>query len=329
MRIENIRPKILVQKEKKFRKRDNEHIVNQKKSFMEILCPACESRPYHKLFKKNGFNFVICKKCGTVYVNPRPSPEMLENYYTNSESIKYWNDNIFPVSEDARRSLIFIPRAQKIAELCRKYNIMTEILVDVGAGFGTFCEEMKKLDVFNKVIAIEPSHDLAETCRSKGLQVIENTIEKVKFENANVITNFELVEHLFWPKDFLIACNNALSAEGLLILTTPNIKGFDMLVLGKLSENISAPSHINYFNPSSLSLLLNNCGFETIEILTPGKLDVELVREKILNGKLDVSSRPFLKYILIDCPETVGEAFQCFLSEHKLSSHLWIVAKKK
>lgn len=28
--------------------------------------------------------------------------------------------------------------------------------MDVGAGFGTFCEEVKKLGIFDRVVAVEP-----------------------------------------------------------------------------------------------------------------------------------------------------------------------------
>lgn len=112
------------------------------------------------------------------------------------------------------------------------------------------------------------------------------------------------------------------------ILTTPNIRGFDLLTLGKLSNNIGGPNHLNYFHPDSLSYLLERCGFKVIEILTPGELDAELVRKKILAGELDVSNCPFLKYILVDQWGTTGEIFQHFLAQNNLSSHLWIVARK-
>jgi hypothetical protein len=47
-----------------------------------------------------------------------------------------------------------------------------------------------------------------------------------------------------------------------------------------------------------------------------------------LAGKLDISTCPFLKNVLIDQWEAKGDIFQRFLAENNLSSHLWIVAKK-
>lgn len=328
MKEENIRPDHLMRKNAKLHAEDVQQLLRHRKEFVEILCPACESNNYHVVFKKDGFTFVTCTKCETVFINPRPTFEMLIEFYAMSKSIKHWNDKIFPASEDSRRSQIFTPRVKRVIELCRKHNTATKILLDVGAGFGTFCEEAKKMNVFDKVIAVEPSHGLAESCRRKNLDVIEKPIEEANLDKVSVITNFELIEHLYWPKDFLLACGRALPMDGLLILTTPNIKGFDLIVLGELSDNIGGPNHLNYFHPISLSHLLQRCGFEVIEIMTPGKLDAELVRKKILSGELEVSSYPFLKHILVDQWETAGEAFQHFLTNNRLSSHLWMVARK-
>ena len=328
MKEENIRPNHLMREEAKLRAEDIQQLLTRRKEFIEISCPACESIYYQVVFEKDGFTFVTCTECETIFIRSRPTFEMLSEFYATSKSIKYWNDKIFPASEDSRRSQIFAPRAKRVVELCKKHNTATEVLLDVGAGFGTFCEEINKLAVFSKVIAVEPSHDLAETCRRKSLDVIEKPIEEVDLDRASVITNFELIEHLYQPKDFLLACGKALRRNGLLIITTPNIKGFDLLVLGKLSDNIGGPNHLNYFHPKSLSILLQRCGFEVLEVMTPGKLDAEIVRKKILNGELDVSGRHFLKHVLIDQWETTSEAFQRFLADNGLSSHLWMVARK-
>jgi len=327
MKEEDIRPVNLMEENEILHKEDVKKLLKNKKFFREVPCSACNSKNYRPVFKKDNFAFVVCKDCETVFINPRPTEKMLTDFYANSKSIKHWNDKIFPASEDARRNKIFIPRAKKIVDLCKKYNTENEAIFDVG-GYGTFCEEIKKFNIFKRVICIEPSRDLAETCRRKGIEVIEKPIEEVGISKASVITNFELIEHLFSPKDFIIACHKALSKGGLLFLTTPNIKGFDLMILDKLSDNIDGPNHLNYFNCESLGNLLQNCGFKVEEVITPGKLDAEIVRNKILSGELDISGQSFLKYVLVDQWEKVGFNFQNFLADNALSSHLWIVARK-
>lgn len=331
MREENIRPETITYESKRLEIEDARQLLKHSDKFKKVSCPACGSYNYRTVFNKNYFTFVLCTKCETIFINPRPTFKMLEKHYETSKSIKHWNDKMFPASEDARRDQIFKPRARKIVEICKKHKVATKILLDVGAGFGTFCEEIKNLSVFDKVIAIEPSHALAKTCRHKGLDVIEKSIENIKdvdIRGASVITNFELIEHLYCPKDFLLSCSKVLPKGGTLILTTPNIRGFDLLTLGKLSDNIEGPGHLNYFHSDSLSYLLGRCGFEVIEILTPGKLDAEIVRKKALEKKLDLSGNNFLKTILINQWDKVGAPFQQFLSNNMLSSHMWVVARR-
>ena len=109
-------------------------------------------------------------------------------------------------------------------------------------------------------------------------------------------------------------------------MSCPNGKGFDINVLKEKSQAIDS-EHVNLFNTHSISLLLSKLNFETIDVFTPGRLDAEIVRdEAIKNGfKLD----PFLKKILIDYWEELGWPFQKFIAENKISSHMWIVAKRK
>jgi 2-polyprenyl-3-methyl-5-hydroxy-6-metoxy-1,4-benzoquinol methylase/ribosomal protein S27E len=330
LRETEIRPDHLMQDQAKRFAADIRRLLQHKDEFVYISCPACGSKNARKAFEKYEMTYVVCSECAMMYVNPRPTPAILEMYYATSENYKYWNKYIFPASESARREKIFRPRAEKLAEICRRHNVQTDVLLEVGAGFGTFCEEIRRIGLFRRVIAVEPTPDLATTCRQKDLEVIEKPIEQVRFERdtINVIACFEVIEHLFSPRDFLNYCAAVLAPNGLMIVTCPNVKGFDIVVLQEVSDTVDV-QHLNYFHPNSLSLLFAECGFEVLETLTPGKLDAELARKKILKGEFDISAQPFLKQILIDEWDRVGDAFQQFLAYNQLSSHMWLVARKR
>ena len=73
--------------------------------------------------------------------------------------------------------------------------------------------------------------------------------------------------------------------------------GFDIRLLKNKSDTIDH-EHLNYFNPFSMSLLLKNCGYRVLEIFTPGKLDAELVRKKILSGDFVLEKEDeFIKHV--------------------------------
>jgi 2-polyprenyl-3-methyl-5-hydroxy-6-metoxy-1,4-benzoquinol methylase len=328
MKEEDIRPEKLNQIVLSLHRQDVKEILKFRNEFVSINCPACNSPKYKKSFLKNGFNFVRCSLCETLFINPRPNIKMLNTYYSQGKSNKFWNDNIFPSTEEVRRIQIFQPRAKMVATLCKKIKMKKRILADVGAGFGTFCEEIDRQKVFSKVVAVEPGHDAAGTISKKGFKVYESPIEYVKNLKADVITCFELIEHLFKPEDFIKACQKSLTSGGYLIITTPNAKGFDMSILGKLSDHADGPDHLNLFNPQSITALLERSGLKVERLLTPGKLDAEIVRKKILSGALGIPSNSFLQQILVERWDKLGNKIQRFISSNNLSSHMLILAKK-
>lgn len=329
--LENdIRPDALLEGQRAAVQKDIDFLRSRIDSFVLVACPACGNAEAVPRFMKNDISYVTCVACETFYVNPRPSPAILEEFYSTSANYAYWNTYIFPASEAARREKIFIPRVDQVLELCVRHGITEGSLLEVGAGFGTFCEELMSRKVFAKVVAIEPTPDLAETCRKRGINVIESPIEKVSLSDEelfDVIVSFEVIEHLFSPQDFIVECKRLLKPGGMLVITCPNGKGFDIEVLGTVSDTVDH-EHINYFNPHSMSILLEQEGFEIVESMTPGKLDVELVRKKVLAGDFDISGQPFFEHVLLDEWEILGKPFQTFITENMLSSNMLVAARK-
>ena len=61
---------------------------------------------------------------------------------------------------------------------------------------------------------------------------------------------------------------------------------------------------------------------------TPGKLDADIVHGKVESGDFDLDGQPFLSEVLVNRWDELGAPFQQFLAENRLSSHLWVIAKK-
>jgi SAM-dependent methyltransferase len=203
-------------------------------------------------------------------------------------------------------------------------------LLEVGAGFGTFCEEIKSRKFFQRVIALEMTPSLAATCRTRGLEVIEKPVEKLDLprNSVDVLAAFETLEHLYSPRRFLVDCRRLLAPNGLLIITCPSIDGFDVMTLREVSDTVDH-EHLNYLNPRSIRQLAADCGFEVLEVLTPGQLDADIVRNKVKQGNFSLEGQPWLQHILIDEWDKFGGKFQEFLANNQLSTHMWLVATAK
>lgn len=329
LREAEIRPDELVRDAAKRVEADIQWLLSRKTEFVDVPCPACGDAERRPAWRKYDLDYVACVRCETVYIAPRPSSSVLEQFYRQSENYAYWNRTIFPASEQARREKIFRPRAQRLHDICDRIGVGRGVLLEIGAGFGTFCEEVRGLDRFDRVVALEMTPDLAATCRGRNLEVIESPVEKLDPTSlsADVVASFEVIEHLFAPIDFCRSIHRILKPGGLLILTCPNLMGFDIQELHERSIAVDH-EHLNYFHPASLRALLERAGFELLEVQTPGKLDAELVRKQVIAGQHSLDAQPFLRRILVDEWDAHGEAFQEFLAARGLSSHMWGVARR-
>jgi SAM-dependent methyltransferase len=297
-----------------------------KSKFKESQCPACSASESRFEFTKTGFNYVTCLNCGTLYMKNRPGMGELKQFYDSSPSTIYWiNDFFMPVAE-ARREKIFRPRAE---ELAGKFGPDPEWLIgDIGAGFGLFLEEMRKLWPSSSYIAIEPSSEQAEICRNSDLHVECCFLEELSgYDNSfDLLTAFELFEHLYEPAIFLERVYKLLKPGGRLLLTTLNGEGFDIQILWEKARSIYPPCHMNFFDPESLSRLLQKTGFIVEQKTTPGQLDWDIVEGMIT--KEGFNAGRFWKLVSDKASPDAKNMLQNWIRQSGFSSHMRILAQK-
>jgi len=329
VREEQIRPATLMEQKRGCVDRDRRFLLDRRDRFVRVACPACDGHRLAPAFEKDGFAYERCRDCDTVLMNPRADEALMHEFYAGSANYTFWNQYVFPSTEEARRNEILRPRAERLRAICQRQGLSGGTALEVGAGFGTFCEELQRLGLFEKVLAVEPTPDLARTCREKGIATLEAPVERCDLPEASLalVAAFEVFEHLFSPPAFVASAARLLRSGGLLVLSCPNIHGFDIATLGTLSNSIDH-EHVNYFHPGSIRRLLERFGLRVVEVLTPGKLDADLVRTAAAVGRIDLSDQPFLRRILCDEWDRLGEPFQAFLADHNLSSHMWAVAQR-
>ena len=324
----DIRPKNLMEDQQIAMNADIEWLKNRSMDFINVKCPACGSNNSKSLYKKYYLSHLVCKNCFTQYVSPRPTKAVLKDFYKNSLNYAYWAKYIFSASADIRKEKIFKPRALFLKENISSKHLNGNLL-EIGSAYGYFCEEVKKLNLFKKVIAIEPTPDLAKVLRNKKIDVIESSYEEAKLNfKFDVIVNFEVIEHLFDPKEFLEWCFNNLNPGGCLYITCPNIGGFETTVLGKESDTVDH-EHLNLFNTVSIKKMVENVGFEKVILSTPGVLDFDIVKQMYLSKKINKNRLgPFLLSLIESEIIDVEQKFQQYLIKSNNSSHMMLIAYK-
>lgn len=326
MKEEDIRKREVFNRYLELVAKDVGRFFSDKSAFVRVDCPACGGSNLTKQFKKTGFDYDLCNDCATLFVNPRPRFEDLMRFYANSESTAFFVNDFFKPVAEVRRERIFRPRVEDVVK--RFGAEKPKLIGDIGAGFGIFLEELRRAWPDSHYVSIEPSDEMAEICREKGFEVLPCAVEDVKThtDSFDLLTAFELFEHLYDPETFLKTVRRLLKPGRYFLLTTLSGKGFDIQLLWERSKSVSPPHHLNFFNPESVSLLAKRCGLETVEAVTPGRLDWDIVEGMILNE--GASAGPFWDDLARSSNPAAKEALQQWIAGNGLSSHMRILLRR-
>lgn len=328
MKEHEIRPKDLLNRYVELSALDADIFFAEAATF-SIACVGCGGIKATPQFKKNRFAYATCDDCGTLFQCPRASMQVFEKFYRDSTSSRYWAEVFYPAVAEVRREKIFRPRVDRLGALCLERKLTVNRLIDVGAGYGVFLDEWRAKFPATQIVAVEPSASLASECRTKGFEVIEDVVENVTVGNASadLVTCFEVLEHAHDPLAFIQSLSNLAKPGGYVFISTLGVDGFDIQILWEKSQQISPPHHINFLSIKGFEKLFERAGLVDISVITPGQLDVDIIRNAVKADPTLLEGQQFLTNLLKD--ERKAEAFQMFLTQQKLSSHVWVIGRKQ
>jgi SAM-dependent methyltransferase len=125
-------------------------------------------------------------------------------------------------------------------------------VLDVGSGIGNF-----SVVCTGEYRGVETNPRAVEDARKLGRNVHLGFVQDEKPNSFDVVTVFQVLEHVEDPKSFLQACVKCLRPGGRLIVSTPNLNG----IMGYLSSEILnyPPHHMSWWSASSLQALIADC----------------------------------------------------------------------
>jgi SAM-dependent methyltransferase len=329
MKEQDIRPAAIFERYLELSRQDADRFFHDKKLFEAAPCPGCGSAAASPAFEKSGFQFVQCDRCGSLFVSPRPPRAALDAFYGDSPSATYWAETFFPASVNARRAQIFVPRVDRILSLMSERRAEPATVMDVGAGYGVFLDEFRKRRPASTCLAVEPGQKLAGMCRAQGFETLEKPVEDAAAwaSRADLAVCFEVIEHVYSTAEFAAALARLVRPGGYLLVTSLCVDGFDIQTLWDQSNSVSPPHHLNFMSVSGFEKLFQRAGLEEVEVLTPGRLDVDIVRNAAAADPSVLAGSRFLRKLIASDAKTSG-AFQEFLAANRLSSHAWVLARK-
>lgn len=143
-----------------------------------------------------------------------------------------------------------------------------KVVADIGCGCGAFLDFLK--GVAQTVIAIEPSATYRKIMDLKGFRTYAYSKDAKRdwTGKVDVITSFDVIEHVEEPQEFIRDAFDLLSENGKAIIGTPTDAPIMRKLLGEVYEKklLFSTQHLWIFSEENLKLLADKVGFQKIEI---------------------------------------------------------------
>jgi 2-polyprenyl-3-methyl-5-hydroxy-6-metoxy-1,4-benzoquinol methylase len=246
--------------------------LNKRRDYSAFRCTSSGYGKHHAIVK--------CRKCGLVYANPRDDSSVVLDNYVKVEDPLY-------VEERQGRVITFgkhlLPMHRFIGPPAGR------TLLDIGAHIGVFVEVARRAGW--EATGIEPSHWSVEMARQSGTELIEGTLASSDLpeNHFDVVTLWDVIEHLSDPKTELGHVFRVLKPGGWVVIHTMNIESPFARLMGKKWPWFME-MHLYYFSERTLRCLLEKTGFQWNFSRAQGRY----LRLGYLVSRLEAYSRPLM-----------------------------------
>lgn len=205
-----------------------------------------------------------CRRCGLVFANPRaPQADILRRY----DAEYFWNEYLPAAGAPGGKvEMRFLDeRYADILSVIRRHAPQGRRLFEIGSGAGLFLKAAERAGW--DVSGVELSEAGAGFAREHlGLQVTTGRVEEVAVPDGSVdvVTMFDVIEHLFDPRAILVQARRLVAPGGAIVITTPNYDSLSRYALGIDWAMLAPTEHMYYFTERTLAELLKVSGWTNV-----------------------------------------------------------------
>lgn len=206
-----------------------------------------------------------CKNCGFLSADFDLSPGELatlygRDYFHGTEYGDY-------VQEKAALQANFAGRIEEILHLPGISD--QSRLFEIGCAYGFFLEMVE--NHFKEVSGVDISEDAVAYARDiVGVDAIAGDFLKMDLPfKPDIICMWDVIEHLSMPEKVIERAVDVLAPGGYLCITTGDIRSLVARVRGPRWRMIHPPTHLHYFDSTTLSQMLANHGLARVSLTYP------------------------------------------------------------
>lgn len=180
---------------------------------MIAKCHICEKdHLLVKTFQLPTYAIYTCKTCMTRFAHP---------FVDNKE---VYDNNFIKTKKPYLDTVALNKKAYH--ELSPYFNVKGKRILDIGCGTGTFLNNVK---AHNEVLGLEISESYSTYLAANGIPHmignIEDSLKKIPDDHFDLITLWDVLEHVHDPNQITRIARNKLSTSGLMIIWTNNYGG--------------------------------------------------------------------------------------------------------
>ncbi|MFV0318146.1 MAG: class I SAM-dependent methyltransferase [Microthrixaceae bacterium] len=238
-------------------------------------CPICGEQGSAEIWAEDGWKLVRCPTCDLVFVGNPPEDDSVGDLYTapefHAELTTGDADGDSIAERTARGHLGDMERAGAAPRPGRNR------LLDVGSAAGHFLGVAR--DAGWLVHGVELNDATANIARNRGFDVLTGTIGDLVDHRAtgdndlfDVVTMWDVIEHVTDPVQLLEQTRDLLSPEGELWIATPNVDGLFPRASYRVARRAGRwphpepPYHLSQFSERTMRNALARAGFPDVTV---------------------------------------------------------------
>jgi 2-polyprenyl-3-methyl-5-hydroxy-6-metoxy-1,4-benzoquinol methylase len=231
-------------------------------------CPMCGSEQWRTALGEDGYSVRRCERCGVGWVSPRLDAAGLQEIY---KSDNYWRSpspKVQGYTDYRGDERLYLDTFRKRLGFVLAGGPRSGRALDVGCAAGFCMAAMRELGF--EAHGLEISETIASHARERfGFDTIHiGTLQDAPYPDGHfdLITMWDVVEHVVDPVELLVKARELLAPGGLLVVETQDIDSRFARLLGPRWHHYKHEEHIYHFTPSTVRALMQSAGFRVTKL---------------------------------------------------------------
>lgn len=262
-------------------------------------CMLCASDAARALISDPPYTVLRCTACGMVWTTPRRTDlrAVYDDGYWRSDAPRQRGYGDYRADEP-----LYLKTFRRRLPVVRRHTPRPGRLLDVGCAAGYFLAVMREAGW--EVAGVDLSSEIVAHARARfGFSELHaGTLETAPWPPASfdLVTMWDLVEHVSDPRAVLMQAHRLLRPDGVLVLETQDVASPFARLLGARWHHFKHAEHLYHFDAATIRRLLAQAGFAAVELTrrSAGKyVSVEFVAERAarLHPALSMMLRPLTR----------------------------------